>query len=195
MTEQTQPTDAELIDVWAQFVGDPTPKLPLTDADKVAFARAVLAKWGTPAGAGEVAGRVYSANCEYATVQWLKQTSDVGGGDPKNSRSWPISGDAVYLAPQPTQAQAVNQADRPFVVRLAEDFAEECVTAGYVTTKAASYGRLMDEALSTQAQAGAVPLTVQYPEGYGNPFAKIAYDAGWRAAEHAHGIKGADHER
>ena len=44
-------------------------------------------------------GRVVSANCEYATVQWLKQTSDVGGGDPKNSRSWPIAGDAVYTAP------------------------------------------------------------------------------------------------
>ena len=53
MTEQTQPTDAELIDVWAQFVGDPTPKLPLTDADKVAFARAVLAKWGQPAPASQ----------------------------------------------------------------------------------------------------------------------------------------------
>ena len=59
---------------------------------------------------------------------------------------------SLYLAP-PTQAQAVNQADRPFIVRLAEDFAEECVTAGYVTTKAASYGRLMDEVLSSQAQA------------------------------------------
>ena len=47
----------------------------------------------------EPAGRVVSANCEYATVQWLKQTSDVGGGDPKNSRSWPIAGDAVYTAP------------------------------------------------------------------------------------------------
>ena len=45
------------------------------------------------------AGRVVSANCEYATVQWLKQTSDVGGGDPKNSRSWPIAGDTVYTAP------------------------------------------------------------------------------------------------
>jgi len=66
---------------------------------------------------------------------------------------------ALTATPQPTHAQAVNQADRPFIVRLAEDFAEECVTAGYVTTKAASYGRLMDEALSTQAQAGAVPLT------------------------------------
>ena len=47
----------------------------------------------------EPVGRVVSANCEYATVQWLKQTSDVGGGDPKNSRSWPIAGDAVYAAP------------------------------------------------------------------------------------------------
>lgn len=47
----------------------------------------------------EPAGHVVSANCEYATVQWLKQTSDVGGGDPKNSRSWPIAGDAVYTAP------------------------------------------------------------------------------------------------
>ena len=66
---------------------------------------------------------------------------------------------SLYTTPQPTQPQAVNQADRPFIVRLAEDFAEDCVTAGYVTTKAASYGRLMNEALSTQAQAGAVPLT------------------------------------
>ena len=49
--------------------------------------------------APEPAGRVVSANCEYATVQWLKQTSNVGGGDPKNSRSWPIAGDAVYTVP------------------------------------------------------------------------------------------------
>ena len=61
--------------------------------------------------------------------------------------------------PQPSQPHAVNQADRPLIVRLAEDFAEDCVTAGYVTTKAASYGRLMYEALSLQAQAGTVPLT------------------------------------
>ncbi|NBW17119.1 MAG: hypothetical protein EBR82_54995 [Caulobacteraceae bacterium] len=49
----------------------------------------------------EPVGRVVSANCEYATVQWLRQTSEVGGGDPKNSRSWPIAGDAVYTTPQP----------------------------------------------------------------------------------------------
>lgn len=44
-------------------------------------------------------GRVISANCKYATVQWLHQTSNIGGGDPKNSRSWPIGGEDVYLSP------------------------------------------------------------------------------------------------
>ena len=47
----------------------------------------------------ECAGEVVSANCEYATVRWLRQTSSVGGGDPKNSWSWPITGDKVYLLP------------------------------------------------------------------------------------------------
>jgi hypothetical protein len=50
-------------------------------------------------------GRIYSTNGEYAVVQWLHQTSDKGGGDPKNSWSWPITGDAVYIAaPQPAVA-------------------------------------------------------------------------------------------
>lgn len=103
MNEQTQPTDAELASFTDAFdwEGWISPALA-----KRAFARAVLAKWGTPAGAGEPAGRVVSANCQYATVEWLQQTSEVGGGDPDNSRSWPITGDAVYLTPQPTQAQA-----------------------------------------------------------------------------------------
>lgn len=102
MTEQTQPTDAELLAFATeeQF-------LLFCDPDEFTdIARSVLAKWGTSAGAGEPAGRVVSANCQYATVEWLQQTSEVGGGDPDNSRSWPITGDAVYLTPQPTQAQA-----------------------------------------------------------------------------------------
>lgn len=53
------------------------------------------------------AGRVYSANCKYATVEWLQQTSDVGGGDPKNSWSWPTTGDAVYLTPPAQAADSV----------------------------------------------------------------------------------------
>lgn len=97
-----------------------------------------------------------------------------------------------------TQAQAVNQADRPFIVRLAEDFAEDCVTAGYVTTKAASYGRLMDEALSTQPQAGAVPLTqAQVVEAFCALPHQVqfvtAFDQGVRFAERHHGIKGGQH--
>lgn len=48
----------------------------------------------------EPAGEVVSASCDHATVRWLHQTSSVGGGDPRNSRSWPITGDKVYLAPQ-----------------------------------------------------------------------------------------------
>ena len=51
-------------------------------------------------------GRVRSANCEYATVEWLKMTSDKGGGDPDNSWSWPITGDFVY----PASALAAEQA-------------------------------------------------------------------------------------
>ena len=64
----------------------------------------------------EPVGRVVSANCEYATVQWLRQTSEVGGGDPKNSRSWPIAGDAVYTTPQPQQDAWKNAA-----IRLGEE--------------------------------------------------------------------------
>jgi len=56
----------------------------------------------------EPVGRVVSANCEYATVQWLRQTSEVGGGDPKNARSWPIAGDAVYTTP-PAQPSPVQE--------------------------------------------------------------------------------------
>lgn len=49
----------------------------------------------------EPSGVIVSAHCEYATVHWLKQTSDIGGGDPKNSYSWPLTGSLVYIAPPP----------------------------------------------------------------------------------------------
>lgn len=40
------PSDPEILSTWDAFVGQPTVKLPLTNADKVAFARAVLSRWG-----------------------------------------------------------------------------------------------------------------------------------------------------
>ena len=181
----TEPTDKQLEDfaVEEQF-------LLFCDVDEFTqIARAVLAKWGNPAPVG------------VEQVGWMWQHDETGrtgfvdcwqvenGWQEGNPRLRLIS--KLYTTPQPTQPQAVNQADRPFIVRLAEDFAEDCVTAGYVTTKAASYGRLMNEALSTQAQAGAVPLTDEQiqeailpinPHGMGY-FLRIAH-----AIERAHGI-------
>lgn len=52
----------------------------------------------------EPAGEVISASCEFATVRWFRQTSPAGGGDPKNSWSWPITGDRVYVAAQNSPA-------------------------------------------------------------------------------------------
>ena len=101
---------------------------------------------------------------------------------------------AKWRTPQPTKAQAVNQADRPFIVRLAEDFGEDCVTAGYVTTKAASYGRLMDEALSAQAQAGAVPLTDEHIRAMCKESWVFETVKQWvRITEQHHGITGGKH--
>lgn len=90
---------------------------------------------------------------------------------------------ARWGAPQPPNPQAVNLADRPFIVRLAEDFADDCVNAGYVTTNAASYGRLIAEAVATHAQPVArEPLTsAQLGE---DPI----FRAGARFAEQYHGI-------
>jgi hypothetical protein len=42
-----QPSEAELLYLWDTYVGDPTAKYPFTDDDKVVFARAVLARFGT----------------------------------------------------------------------------------------------------------------------------------------------------
>ena len=44
----SMPTDAEIEALWDCYVGEPTAKLPLTRGDKLAFARAVLARWGSP---------------------------------------------------------------------------------------------------------------------------------------------------
>lgn len=60
---------------------------------------------------------------------------------------------------QPAQL-AADASGRPHVVRLAEDFAEDCIRAGYVTTKADSHRRLMDAVRAQPAPAASpVPLT------------------------------------
>jgi hypothetical protein len=59
----TEPTDAEIEVAWTEATGSSI--LPYPD-DMLAFARAVLAKWGQPSGAGEpVAWQEYAQHLEY----------------------------------------------------------------------------------------------------------------------------------
>ena len=83
----------------------------------------------------EPVGRVVSANCEYATVQWLRQTSEVGGGDPKNSRSWPIAGDAVYTTPQP-QREWVGLTDNEMLMIYGQQHEGEKYSLGRMVEQA-----------------------------------------------------------
>lgn len=94
MTEQTQPTDAEILDAADDFRsqykhGGTT----FDEFDALGFARAVLAKWGTPAGAGE----------PVAVIEFTD-----GVKEPR-IMSWndlPPGQHRVFTTPQPTQAQA-----------------------------------------------------------------------------------------
>ena len=70
----------------------------------------------------EPAGRVVSASCDHAVIEWSKQTSAKGGGDPRNSWSWPIGGEDVYLAPPAAQRQWVGLTD--------EEIEKACVPLG-----------------------------------------------------------------
>ena len=63
----TEPTDAEILDLWELFVGEPTEEIPLSDSDKLCFARAALRSWGQPSGAGEVVAWRYRMKGD---LQW-----------------------------------------------------------------------------------------------------------------------------
>ena len=93
MTEKTQPTDAEILDAADDFRSQY--KHGGTTFDEFAaldFARAVLAKWGTPATGGEPAGTVGYTVHGTQYVNWRTKP--------------PAHGTPLYTTPQPTQAQA-----------------------------------------------------------------------------------------
>ena len=93
MTEQTQPTDAEILDAADDFRSQY--KHGGTTFDEFAaldFARAVLAKWGTPATGGEPAGTVGYTVHGTQYVNWRTKP--------------PAHGTPLYTTPQPTQTQA-----------------------------------------------------------------------------------------
>lgn len=91
---------------------------------------------------------------------------------------------------QPARLE-VDASGKPHIVRLAEDFAEDCIRAGYVTTKADSHHRLMDAARAQPAPAASqAPMSDRFlgmmiPDS-AEP---SAFVAGVRFAEAHHGIK------
>lgn len=93
MTEQTQPTDAEIEHLYLEETGFDLDESPAALRD---FARAVLAKWGQPAqAAAPVAWYEYNADLD----AWFLAYSH----NPKAKTRPLVFGDTT---PQPTQAQA-----------------------------------------------------------------------------------------
>jgi hypothetical protein len=175
MTEKTQPTDAELR-AWVQsLIADDDSVRTNDEHDHMNFARAVLAKWGTPAGAGEV-------------VAWrIKGTtyrSDWLNGKPSDEQVEDVIGkvtgavvEYAYAAPtatpQPTQAQAgaVPLTDAR-ILELAGLAPDRKVCAS--TCMTAKFEKKPCECYPTSASRSEVVAIA-------------------RAIEVAHGIKGADH--
>ena len=87
MTDKPTPTDAELKAMWQLHAADIGGILD--------FARAVLAKWGTPVAGGEPAGTVGYTVHGTQYVNWRTKP--------------PAHGTPIYTAPQPTQTQAVAE--------------------------------------------------------------------------------------
>lgn len=115
----TEPTDADIESAWTEATGSSI--LPYPD-DMLAFARAVLAKWGTPAGAGEVVATVIKKG---ADRQWMSERL---GNLPDGIYS-------LYLAPQPTQAQAgaVPLTDEEITTAAEDNDNDSAFMAGFAT--------------------------------------------------------------
>ena len=101
MVMTTEPTDAEILDLWELFVGEPTEEIPLSDCDKLCFARAALRSWGQPSGAGEAAEHYRNAIAS-ACEGW---TMPDGLRKHLETALW------SQPTPQPTQPQAVAVTD------------------------------------------------------------------------------------
>ena len=96
-----EPTDAEILDLWESFVGEPTEEIPLSDSDKLCFARAALRSWGQPSGAGEPVALLVRKN-SWRDGQWEAAPPN----SPSYGLAWANQRVYVYTTPQPTQAQA-----------------------------------------------------------------------------------------
>lgn len=173
----TEPTDAEIV--------------ALADATRTAeggangyilpisFARAVLAKWGNPAVAGEQVGWMWQHD-ETGRTGFVDCWQVENGWQEGNPRLRFIS--KLYATPQPTQAQAgVPCRKNPFY-------------HGPRNCSRGTVGCCEDHGAKPQPQAGAVPLTEGQIESL---LWKYGYDPDdeHMAAmlKEVHGIKGGQH--
>ena len=96
MTDKPTPTDAELKAMWQIHAAD--------IGGIFSYARAVIAKWGTPATGGEPAGTVGYTVHGTQYVNWRTKP--------------PAHGTPLYTAPQPTQTQPVAREPLPKFLAL-----------------------------------------------------------------------------
>jgi hypothetical protein len=224
MTEQTQPTDAELLPLIEKHLGlkprrDDTVINPRTgrfhDVQRYRdFARAVLAKWGTPAGAGEVV----AWQCRHISDgSWQECNAEVAAVRANRPEKWEVR--SLFTTPQPTQAQAgfksgaksfqtyaeanayskgyyagkkaATKAQAGAVVITTDADTGQCVAV----TRQDDEGRVLSVIWqASEAQAGAVPLTDEWIRAKcKEPWIFETAKQWIRIAEASHGIKGADH--
>ena len=91
----TQPTDAEISSLYAEQTGFDLSDSPAALLD---FARAVLAKWGTPAPVGAV-----------PVAWWIPKAEQFALADKSGDRPFAKAWEPLYATPQPTQTQAVAE--------------------------------------------------------------------------------------
>lgn len=178
MTEKTQPTDAEIV----ELLGDPR-------YSTIEAVRAAIAKWGTPAGEGEVVAWRYRMKGD---LQWQYT---------ERKEQFAHADEVQPLAtPQPTQAHIEKCAvcgdgnARLLVMRNCDvcgsDYAGQSESEVNVALERARR--------ATQAQAGADAVVEEVANGlrrYGLTLVKTAsgYDVLSLREVAAHDTKGADH--
>ena len=97
MTEKTQPTDAELKAMWQLHAAD--------IGGIFYYARAVLAKWGTPAPVGAEPVALLVRKNSWRDGQWEAAPPN----SPSYGLAWAHQRVYVYTTPQPTQTQPVER--------------------------------------------------------------------------------------
>ena len=115
MTDKPTPTDAEILDAAEDFRSQYTHGGTTFDEfDEIGFTRAVLAKWGQPAQAGEPFCWHWENTFNGGTGTVKKNPETLGINMVHPDHKWT----ALYTAPQPTQTQPVAREPLPKFLAL-----------------------------------------------------------------------------